>query len=355
MISKQQLISLSSVKGVGPARIRYILRKYPHISDIKELTRNDLCQVESISIEIANKILKFDEKIGEEALTKTENMDAQFIPFWDDNYPKLLATIYDAPAGIFVKGVMPGEPTVAVVGTRNPTEYGKKITRNLVNGLVKAGLVITSGFARGIDTIAHSEAIKGGGKTIAVLGNGLDFCYPAENKKLQPSLLENGVFMSEFIPTTKPDAVNFPKRNRIISGLSLGVIVIEAGKKSGSVITAYNALDQNREVFAVPGNINSPRSYGTNKLIQNGAKLTMSVDDILNELQICKPLKQCELIPKLTPEEIVIYEKLKKGPIHIDDLCLQLQKDSPEVLTVLLSLELYSIVTQQPGKIFTIN
>ncbi len=355
MIPKHQLISLSSVKGVGPARIRHILRKFPDISNINNLNQSDLCQVESISIDIANKINKHDENIGLQALEETTKDHATYIPYWDDKYPQLLATIYDAPVGLFIKGEIPENPSIAVVGTRNPSDYGKKVTRDLVHDLVKAGLVVTSGFARGIDTIAHHEVLKRGGNTIAVLGNGLDIIYPSENNRLVDLLLENGVFISEFIPGTKPDAKNFPKRNRIISGLSVGVVVIEAGKKSGSVITAYNALDQNREVFAVPGNINSTRSFGTNKLIQLGAKLVSSIDDILSELQIEKGVKQCELIPELNKQESEVYNILKNGPIHIDTLCIEMNKDSPEILSILLSLELRNIVSQLPGKIFTLE
>ena len=199
----------------------------------------------------------------------------------------------------------------------------------------------------------HKIVLKYNGSTIAVLGNGLDICYPGENRKLQELLLENGAFISEFIPGTKPDAVNFPQRNRIISGLSKGVLVIEAGKKSGAIITALNALDQNREVFALPGQTDSTKSVGTNRLIQQGARLVMTVDDILSEFQHQSPPKQVELLPALNREEEMVFQKLSQNPIHIDELCIQLKKDTPEVLSTLLMLELKNIVQQHPGKLFT--
>ena len=166
-------------------------------------------------------------------------------------------------------------------------------------------------------------------------------------------LLENGAFISEFIPGTKPDAVNFPKRNRIISGLSKGVLIIEAGKKSGAIITALNALDQNRGVFAIPGQSDSTKSVGTNRLIQQGARLVMTVDDILSEFQHQSPSKQVDLLPALNREEEMVFQKLSQNPIHIDELCIQLKKDTPEVLSTLLMLELKNIVQQHPGKLFT--
>ena len=195
--------------------------------------------------------------------------------------------------------------------------------------------------------------LKYNGSTIAVLGNGLDICYPGENRKLRELLLENGAFISEFIPGTKPDVVNFPKRNRIISGLSKGVLIIEAGKKSGAIITALNALDQNREVFALPGQTDSTKSVGTNRLIQQGARLVMNVNDILSGFQHQSPSKQVELLPALNCEEEMVFQKLSQNPIHIDELCIQLKKDTPEVLSTLLMLELKNIFQQHPGKLFT--
>ena len=353
MIPKFQLISLSAVPGMGPRRIRTLLRKFPKLEDITKLSKSDLMQVEGISSDLAAKTKGIDLELGKKAEDKTASIGARYLTYWDSGYPEHLKTIYDAPVGIFVIGEIPQLPCLGIVGTRQPSHYGKKMVKLLTLDLIKAGFCIVSGFARGIDTWAHKTVLKYNGSTIAVLGNGLDICYPGENRKLRELLLENGAFISEFIPGTKPDAVNFLKRNRIISGLSKGVLVIEAGKKSGAIITVLNALDQNREVFALPGQTDSTKSVGTNRLIQQGARLVMTVDDILAEFQHQSPQKQVELLPELNREEEMVFQKLSQNPIHIDELCIQLKKDTPEVLSTLLMLELKNIVQQHPGKLFT--
>ncbi len=353
MIPKSQLISLSAVPGMGPRRIRALLRKFPELNDVINLSKSDLMQVEGISGDLAAKTKGIDLDIGKKAEDKTDSMGAKYFTYWDSCYPNHLKTIYDAPVGIFVLGEIPKLPCMGIVGTRQPSTYGKKMVKLLTLDLMKAGFCIVSGFARGIDTWAHKTVHKYNGSTIAVLGNGLDICYPGENRKLQELLLKNGAFISEFIPGTKPDAVNFPKRNRIISGLSKGVLVIEAGKKSGAIITALNALDQNREVFALPGQTDSSKSVGTNRLIQQGARLVMNVDDILSEFQLQSSPKQVELLPELNGDEKLVFQKLSQDPIHIDELCIQMKKDTPEVLSTLLMLELKNIVQQHPGKLFT--
>ena len=353
MLPKSQLISLSAVPGMGPRRIRAIFRKYPNLDGVTQLSKSDLMQVEGISSDLAGKTQNIDLDIGKQAEDKTAAMGARYLTYWDPEYPEMLKMIYDAPVGIFILGEIPQLPCMGIVGTRQPTAYGKKMTVTLTTALIKAGFCIVSGFARGIDTLAHRTVQKFKGSTIAVLGNGLDVCYPGENKKLLNLLKENGAFISEFIPGTKPDAVNFPKRNRIISGLSKGVLVIEAGKKSGAIITALNALYQNREVFALPGKADSPKSYGTNRLIQQGAKLVLKVEDILSEFQLQIPPKQVELLLDLSSEENSVFKQLSYDPNHIDELCIQMKTHTPEVLSTLLLLELKNLVQQHPGKLFT--
>ena len=324
------------------------------------MTHSDLLQVEGISRDLASNIKNFDLDLGKAAEDTTNRMGAQYYSYWDSRYTywdsrytEYLKTIYDAPTGIFVLGDIPQMPCIGIVGMRNPSAYGKKMVKLLTADLIKAGFCILSGFARGIDTLAHKTVQKMNGKTIAVLGNGVDVCYPGENRKLSEMLLDNGAFISEYLTGSKPDAVNFPKRNRIISGLSNGVLIIEAGKKSGAIITALNALDQNREVFALPGQTDSTKSIGTNRLIQQGAKLVMSIDDILSEFNEESQPQQVELLPKLNEDETSVFQLLSHTPIYIDDLCLQLKKDTPEVLSTLLLLELKNIVQQHPGKFFT--
>ncbi len=355
MIQQYQLISLSNVSGVGPRRIRSILRRYPNIDDITKLSKSDICQVDGISSDTANKILNIDFDFGKKAVADISNLGGEYFTFLDDKYPKSLKTIWDAPVGIFTLGKIPDNNMIAVVGTRLHSDYGKKVTETLSRELLKVGFTIVSGFARGIDTITHRTTLKYGGSTIAVLGNGPDVCYPSENKKLRNEIIKTGAIISEFVPKTPPDAINFPKRNRIISGLSLGTIVIEAGNKSGAIITALNALDQNREVFAIPGKIDSKQSVGCHRLIQQGAKLVTKIDDILEEINIqpTQNSQQFELIPKLSAREESVYKILTNEPLHIDKICEELKEDAPEILSILLMLELKNLVTQHPGKLFS--
>lgn len=356
MLSPEKLINLTNIKGLGPRRIRKLLRKFPDIDDVKQLTIFDLCQIKGITRTIAENIRNIETGYGIEALENSDKISSRYFTYWDAEYPEILKTVYDAPVGVFVLGKLINIQCISVVGTRSPTSYGKKISKMMTEKLVSAGLGIVSGFARGVDTLCHRTAVNRGGYTAAVLGNGLDICYPAENRELRNQLIDNGCIISEFVPGTKPDAVNFPKRNRIISGLSSGTLVIEAGKKSGALLTAMNALDQNRDVFAIPGRIDSQNSFGCHRIIQQGAKLVQSIEDILEDFQLSNAVEQIELLPDLTPQEKNIYNQLTShNSIHIDELCEQVQMDTPEVLSILLTLELKNTIIQLPGKYFQIS
>ncbi len=353
MLNPEKLISLTTIKGLGPRRIRKLLQKFPDIDDVKQLTKFELCQVKGITPVIAENVSNIETGYGIEALENSEKIGSRYFTYWDEDYPNMLKTVYDAPVGIFVLGKVREFQCISVVGTRSPTQYGKKITKMITEQLVSNGIGIVSGFARGVDTISHRTTVQYGGYTMAVLGNGLDICYPGENRELRNQLIDTGCIISEFVPGTKPDAVNFPKRNRIISGLSFGTLVIEAGKKSGALLTAMNALDQNRDVYAIPGRVDSKNSIGCHNIIQQGAKLVQSVEDILNELQLPNDSQQVELLPDLTSREENIYSHLNSHKsIHIDDLCKKVQMNTPEVLSILLTLELKNTVIQLPGKYF---
>ncbi|MCK4753917.1 MAG: DNA-processing protein DprA, partial [Calditrichia bacterium] len=286
-----------------------------------------------------------------------KNNGIKVLTYWDNIYPARLKKIYDAPVILFYIGDISVLKTdaIGVVGTRNPSEYGKMVTEKICHDLVKYNLTIVSGLARGIDTVAHRTVVKNGGKTVAVLGCGLDQIYPPENKNLAKHIIENGVIISEYRIGTIPDPVNFPKRNRIISGLSLGVLVSEAGEKSGALITAFQALDQNREVFAIPGPISSRKSIGTNQLIKQGAKLVQETDDIIQELE--SQLGNVESVEQQTETilkgfENTLYGMLSQEPVHIDLLARQSERTTSEVLSVLLTLELLGVVKQLSGKMF---
>ena len=282
-------------------------------------------------------------------------------------YPPLLLNIYDFPPVLYVKGMLSQRDVpLAVVGSRMASTYGRFTTERLCRELALSGVTIVSGMARGIDSAAHTGALAGKGRTIAILGSGLDVVYPPENKGLFERITESGAVITEFPFSTEPLAANFPARNRIISGISLGVVVVEAGEKSGSLITARVALEQGREVFAVPGSIDSPGTKGTHQLIREGAKLVEGTQDILEEI-----LPQVGLQPppdnpaveatsensgipfdELEAAEQVILKALGVKPIHIDTLAADTGYQIKNLLGILMSLELKGCITQLPGKIF---
>ena len=323
MIPNYKIHALSLIKGIGPSRIYKICNACKNVKSLKDLTYDKLKNISGITQSVIKKInsIKFEKSIEE--IKSHKNSGINYLTPFDEDYPKLLKSIYNPPVGIFVRGDIQFEKLIAIVGSRNITQYGKKITKLITDELVKNGFAIVSGFARGVDSLAHQTTLDLNGNTIAVLANGLDICYPPENKILYKKMWDEGSFISEYPMKHKPEAMYFPRRNRIISGLSLGTIVVEAGEKSGAIITAYNALEQNRDVFAVPGRIDSKQSIGCNKLIKEGAKPVLSVDVILESYQfnsenIAK--KQLEIIPDLSDMESKIYKNLSHDPIHIDEL-----------------------------------
>jgi len=278
-------------------------------------------------------------------------------PFSDEAYPKLLVEIPDPPAYLYVKGTLRGgEQSVAVVGSRYASTYGLMTTENFARELAAAGLTVVSGMARGVDGAAHRGAMAAGGRTIAVLGCGIDIMYPREHQALYGRVPEQGALVSEFPIDTSPLAENFPRRNRIITGMSKGVLVVEAAEKSGSLITAQLALDYGRDVYAIPGNINSPRSRGTNGLIQQGAKLVSSVADILEEFPAARGGAAAEERSfGLTAQEADLYSALAQGPLHIDEIIVQSALTVGDVSAMLLRLELKGAIQQLPGKYFAIS
>ena len=284
----------------------------------------------------------------------------------DPGYPRLLGQIPDPPPFLYMSGQLDGNTVnIAVVGSRNATRYGLTTTKKLCADLASLGITIVSGMARGIDTAAHEGALAGGGKTIAVLGSGLERIYPTQNKELFQRISGNGAVVSEFALLTEPEGHNFPLRNRIISGMSLGTVVVEATKKSGSLITARLAAEQNREVFAVPGSIQSFKSIGTHTLIKQGAKLVEHAQDIVEELTpfidnakrpVTTSLDEAEDIPaSLSADESQVYKLLEPYPIHIDKLIRKTAIEPGKLSSILLKLELSGMIRQLPGKFFILS
>jgi len=349
------LLYLLTIPQIGPGRIRRLFQVFENKEEICRAPVQKLVQVEGIDLKLAAQIKSGGDEIEAERQIKLiQKYGYRYVTVWDEEYPQLLKRIPDPPIVLFYKGKLDfsSKIALAIVGTRTPSNYGKIVTREIVNHLVKKGIVIVSGMARGIDTIAHQSALQSGGETVAVLGCGLDYCYPPENRRLYDSIPQQGALVSEYFCGIKPDAVNFPRRNRIISGLSKGTLVIEAGGRSGALITAFYALNHNREVFAIPGNITNPKSTGTNRLIKQGAKLVQNVDDILEELGgfSAEQIPQEKPIPKnLSEWERKLLSCLSHEPKHIDQLVKEL-KEPPG--TSLLTLELMGLVQQLVGKMF---
>lgn len=356
---------LLSVDGIGPGKIRNLLSKFSSIENILNANFKSLLEVQGININLAKRIQRasntIDEFSGitEREILKLEKIGGRVISIWDAEYPEILKKIYDPPLLIYIKGTLEESDnfSIAVVGTRQPSNYGKIQTEKIVTDLSNQNITIVSGMARGIDSLAHAAALKMNGRTIAVTGSGLDVIYPPENKKLFEAISGNGAVITEYVPGTKPDAVNFPKRNRIISGLTLGTIVIETGINGGAMRTAEFSLDQNREVFAVPGNVGVKQSEGTNMLIQkNGAKLITSAEDVLIELELkLKPIIG-KNIPKPQGElnlfEEKILDSLSHETLQIDNIANLTDLTTSDCLVHLLSLEFKGLVKQLPGKMF---
>jgi len=361
------LFLLLSIEGIGPVKIRNLLAKLKSTKNILSSDYQELLNVEGISTNLAKRIRKATEQresieiFTETELKKLEKLGGRLISIWDREYPQLLKKIYDPPLLFYLLGELTENDkySIAIVGTRQPTIYGKVQAERISMDLAKQGITIISGMARGIDSIAHNAAIKSGGRTIAIIGSGLDVIYPPENKKLFEKISESGAIISELPLGSKPDAQNFPKRNRIISGLSLGVVIIETGITGGAMQTAAFALDQNREVFALPGNVGVKQADGTNLLIQKSeAELIRSAEDVILELELkLKPVLG-KNIPKQQIDLSLFEEKimnvLNSEPLQIDKIASLTNLSTSDCLVNLLSLEFKGLIKQLPGKMFAV-
>jgi len=347
-------LGFNQVKGIGSAKVRALL---DHFGSLREAWDASEWQLERIGIDkrATRNLIDLRAVIDlDDELDRIGEFGYDLLVWDSPEYPRYLKEIPNPPPLLYIEGSLePGDQwAVAIVGTRRLTAYGRKVTHDLVGGLVRSNVTIVSGLARGIDAVAHEAALDFGGRTIAVLGSGLDCIYPAEHRSLAEQITSgHGALISEYALGVPPDAKNFPPRNRIISGLSLGVIVVEAGQRSGALITASFALEQNREVFAIPGNITSPASVGTNNLIQQGAKLVRGVEDILEELNLSLVPQQIAVHKALpeTAEEALLIEHLAHQPIHIDELIREVELPSGVVSSTLSLMELKGMVQQVGG------
>ena len=341
--------------GIGPARMRLLLDAFGDAHTTWRATYADLIEA-SLDRKSADALIETRRTLDLEAeLSRLERVGVRALTWADEDYPERLREVDDSPPVLYAVGeVIPADSwAVGVVGTRRPTSYGREAAARMSSGLAQAGITIVSGLAVGIDTVAHYCSLDAGGRTIAVLGSGLDVIYPSENRRLVRRIVDEGkgAVLSEFPLGTQPDAMNFPSRNRIISGLSLGVVVIEAGAKSGALITSTFALDQGREVFAVPGPITSKMSEGPNNLLKKGAKCVTSHDDILEELNMQMVTEHVEAVRALPsdPTERKLLGLLQDAPLHIDELTQNSGLPSSTVSAVLIMMELKGMVRHLGG------
>jgi len=355
-------LALSLTPGVGSILIKRLLDRFKTPEAVFRAPVKELLSIEGLGEKVAKEIRKgLLDKAVEKELNFLKELGGTILTIKEDAYPKRLKDIYDPPALLYVRGALKKEDelAVAIVGSRKTSPYGRWITERVSQELARRGVTVVSGMARGIDSAGHKGAISGGGRTIAVLGCGVDVVYPSENRNLFHQIIDRGAILSEFPMGSPPEGGHFPRRNRIISGLSIGVVVVQASAESGSLITASYALEQGREVFAVPGNVGAEGSRGTNRLIKEGAKLVETSEDILEEI-LPQWTGERERIQEVEPpwkdldkEELTLYQLLGESPMHIDVIIRESRFDPGRVSSLLLNLELKGLISQWPGKCFS--
>lgn len=351
-------IGLNSIPGIGRITFRRLVERFGSPERALSASREELLEIGGLSERLAEAVLTTDWRpFAESELERAESTGVSVVTMADPVYPQNLRNTPDPPPFLYIKGSLRREDdnAVAIVGTRRPTHYGRGITLHLASELAAAGVTVVSGLARGIDTHAHKGALVAKGRTIAVLGNGIDIAYPAENRGLMEEIADSGAVVTENPFGTPPEPGYFPARNRIISGLSLGTVIIEASEDSGSLITADYTLKQGRRLFAVPGNIGSPVSRGPNNLIKEGAILIQSAGDILERLSIRWPAHSTsgkKDMPELSKEEEAIFSSLSDMPKHIDVITTECGMSASKAAVVLLNMELKGLAKQLPGKYF---
>ncbi|HZC35086.1 MAG TPA: DNA-processing protein DprA [Chthoniobacterales bacterium] len=358
MTRTEAYIALNMVAHLGPIRLRKLLDRFQDPQRILQAKRTELEGVEGLPNPAIEAILSWESEndlSGE--LRRISEYGARILTQEDPIYPRLLREIYDPPIVLYVWGEIleRDQHAIGVVGSRRTTHYGIESAKRLSYQIAYSGITVVSGLARGIDTAAHQGALAAKGRTIAVLGTGLHHLYPAENRELAEKISTSGAIVTEFPMETTPDRQTFPMRNRIISGLSFGLLVVEAGANSGALISASQAAEQGRSLYAVPGPIDRPTSFGSNRLIQQGAKLVMSVDDILEDLQTLFP-KAPELVvsqpPDLEGDLLTVYKAIGSTETSIDTVIDASGLTAGAVSAALLQLEIRRLVRQLPGKFF---
>lgn len=355
-------MALKYIPGVGDYLYKNLLDRFETPARVFQASKKELTAVDGVSDRLADDILSGPPAASvNQELARIQKAGCRIITFADDEYPPLLRQTPDPPPYLYVKGQLGScAQCIAMVGSRKATRYGISMARKLSADLAEAGFTVVSGMARGIDTAAHEGALSVKGETIAVLGSGLSVVYPPENRPLAGRIGESGAVISEFPLFEAPNAYNFPKRNRVIAGMTLGTVVVEAASRSGSLITARLSGEQGREVFAVPGNINSKTSTGSHNLLKQGAKLVDTAQDIIEEfpfLFLKSDMNRgnehtVKASQDLSGDEARVYDLLEPYPVHIDELSRRLEMDIGRLSGILMNLEIKGLVAQSPGKYF---
>ncbi|MGB9690871.1 MAG: DNA-processing protein DprA [Candidatus Sumerlaeaceae bacterium] len=370
--TKRWWLTLRLVPQMSRVRFYTLIDHFQTPEAVFSATATEIASLPGFDEALARAVLVAPHSPAWEAeLAEMERRGVRLLTLDDEEYPENLRVSSFPPPLLFLKGTLDAMDrfAVAVIGSRRATQYGRAVAQEFAGRLARAGLAIVSGFARGVDSVAHRAALDNGGRTIAVLGNGLSVCYPQENAHLADAIAQRGALVTEYPMKTPPDRFNFPERNHLIAALALGTLVVEAAEKSGALITAREALEENRFVFAVPGDITRENSRGTNALIQSGAKLVQSADDVLAEMRhqlrgLLRgvPQERCALseasaLPDLTPEEETVYDLLRHEPQCFDVLLARLDSQRfgvQELASVLLSLEMKRCIKQLPGRIYAV-
>ena len=356
MSEKEAWVALNLIPGLGPVKVRRLLERFGSARQILSAGEEDLRGVAGVGGDLARTIRDWRRHVDVEGEIKLAGeLGARIISMADGEYPEILKQIHDPPVVLYLWGGFEGRDrhAVGVVGTRNPSVYGSEMANKLAYQLAYAGVTVVSGLARGVDTAAHLGALAAGGRTIAVVGSGLAQLYPPENAELAERIRGSGVVVSEFPLRTSADRQTFPMRNRIVSGLSVGLLVVEAGVRSGALITAGMAAEQGRSVFALPGRVDSPRSAGCNRLIQQGAKLVTCAQDVLDEFGLLfrevPELRGREMPEGLSEVERKVFEAVGDGEPTVDEVVGRSGLPTNEVASTLLSLELRKLIRSLPG------
>ena len=350
---KAYWVGFNLVKGIGAARLRTLIQ---HFGDVE--TAWNASSQEMRAAGLGPKLVETFQQVRsgvslDLVWERVHSLGIQVLTWEEEAYPRRLKEIDQPPPVLYLRGNLQPEDewAVAIVGTRGITAYGRQVTAEMASVLARRGVTVISGLARGVDAEAHKAALGAGGRTLAVLGNGVDQIYPPEHRQLADQTMASGALISDYAPGTPPDGVNFPPRNRIISGLSMAVIVVEAGERSGALITAEFAADQGREVFAVPGNINAPKSVGCNRLIQQGARPLLTPEDVLEGLDLASFQQQRAARTVLPKDEVEarLLSVLSKEPMHVDEIRAQVDMPIEKVSATLALMELKGMVRQLGG------